>query len=127
MTKPFKTGIFSVRGACVVLLTSQCENCGQRYFPRRSQCLKCGAATRDTESGPRGRLFSFTTVYMPTLHFKPPYSVGLVEVGDGLRVFSQIARQPDGEFVVGMEMQARPRILWSEDATEIDGFEFVAV
>jgi uncharacterized OB-fold protein len=64
---------------------------------------------------------------MPTLHFKPPYSVGLVEIGDGLRVFSQIARQPDGEFVVGMEMQARPRILWCEDATEIDGFEFVAV
>jgi uncharacterized OB-fold protein len=127
MEQPFRAGIFAVNGQYVVLLTSHCKNCGQGFFPRRQHCLKCGAATRETESGPAGRLFSFTTVYMPTLHFKPPYSVGLIELGDGLRVFSQIAKLPDREFTVGMEMEARPRILWSGDGLAASGFEFIPV
>ncbi|WP_322041017.1 Zn-ribbon domain-containing OB-fold protein [Burkholderia diffusa] len=117
--------MFVPREEGVALLTSCCDACGQVFFPRRQQCLKCGGATRDTEVGPAGRLFSFSTVHMPTVHFKPPYSVGLIELDDGLRIFSPISREEGQAFAVGMPMHARPRVLWTDESGEVDGFEFV--
>ncbi|WP_233808838.1 Zn-ribbon domain-containing OB-fold protein [Paraburkholderia sp. HP33-1] len=125
MAQPFRTGLFEPREKGVALLTSCCASCGQSFFPRRQSCLKCGGATRDAEAGPDGRLFSFSTVHMPTVHFKPPYSVGLIEFADGLRVFSPISETGDQKFAVGMPMRARPRVLWAEESGEVDGFEFI--
>jgi len=117
--------MFEAREDGMKLLTSCCESCGQSFFPRRQQCLKCGGSTRDADAGPAGRLFSFSTVHMPTARFKPPYSVGLIELAYGLRIFSPISKEEGQEFSVGMLMQARPRVLWTDEQGDVDGFEFV--
>lgn len=127
MSQPFRAGIFVPRDGKIALLASRCTSCARSYFPRRPGCLKCGGTTYDTEVGPAGRLFSFSTVHMPTTHFKPPYCVGLIELADELRVFSPISKQAGQDFTVGMQMQARPRVLWSDERGEVDGFEFVPV
>ena len=38
----------------------------------------------------RGRLYSYTVGRMDSTHFKAPYSVGLVDLPEGVRVFAPL-------------------------------------
>lgn len=74
---------------------SRCRQCGARFFPSRQVCFECGG--RDLAStllGPDGTLYSFSTVHVASGR-STPYTIGYVDLDDGVRVLADIRQEPD--------------------------------
>ncbi len=89
-----------------------CKECGTRFFPPRADCSKCYSKNMDWFEMPgKGRLETFTTAYYAPFGFEgdPPYSMGVVDFGNGLKLFARIEKgiKPE-EVKVGMDVIVRP-------------------
>jgi len=89
-----------------------CKDCGEKYFPPRADCSKCLSKDLDWFEMPKkGKLETFTTAYYAPLGFEsdPPYSMGVVDFGGGLKLFARLAKEikPE-ELRVGMEVTVKP-------------------
>ncbi len=89
-----------------------CRECGTRFFPPRADCSKCYSKNMDWFEMPRkGKLETFTTAYYAPFGFEgdPPYSMGVVDFGNGLKLFARIEKGVKPEEVkVGMDVIVRP-------------------
>lgn len=76
------------------LLVSVCGACGNRWLPPLATCPRC--ASRDVAREPSavtGALYSWTVIHMaadPAYAAEAPYTVGLVELDDGARLYGRI-------------------------------------
>jgi uncharacterized OB-fold protein len=89
-----------------------CKSCGAKYFPPRADCAKCFSKNMDWFEIPkRGKLETFTTAYYAPFGFEgdPPYTMGVVDFGDGLKLFARLEKGTKPEEVkVGIEVTIRP-------------------
>lgn len=89
-----------------------CRDCGAKYFPPRADCAKCFSKNMDWFDMPeRGKLETFTTAYYAPLGFEadPPYTMGVVDFGDGLKLFARLSKALKPEEVkVGMAVTIQP-------------------
>ena len=79
-----------------------CVDCGTRYGHEPSVCRECGAETFETEQlHGSARLYASTTIRVPGSDHQgqEPFVVGLVDVGDAVRVTARIE---------GVETDERP-------------------
>lgn len=88
-----------------------CKNCGAKFFPPRADCAKCLSNHMDWFEMPKkGKLETFTTAYYAPFGFEsdPPYTMGVVDFGGGLKLFARVAKElkPE-ELKVGMEVGIR--------------------
>ncbi len=85
---------------------TKCPACQQVYFCRADYCSRCGNRKMEpvTYRG-EGRIYSFTTIYVPPLPFKDggPYVVGLVDLAEGPRVTARL-KVAEGELAIGKEV-----------------------
>ena len=76
------------------LLVSVCGACGNRWLPPLATCPRC--ASRDVSSAPSavtGALYSWTVIHLaadPVYAAETPYTVGLVELDDGARLYGRV-------------------------------------
>jgi len=89
-----------------------CKDCGARFFPPRADCAKCFSKNLDWFEMPtKGRLETFTTAYYAPFGFEgdPPYTMGVVDFGEGLKLFARLEKgiRPE-EVKVGMDVNVRP-------------------
>ncbi len=76
------------------LVGSRCEQCGTTAFPRRHVCTGCGGtALADAELADTGTLYSYATVHVSSSR-PTPYTLGYVDLADGVRVLSQVLTDP---------------------------------
>ncbi len=89
-----------------------CKNCGSRFFPPRADCAKCLSNQMEWFEMPKkGRLETFTTAYYAPFGFEsdPPYSMGVVDFGEGLKLFARITKELKPEDIkVGMDVSIKP-------------------
>ena len=89
-----------------------CKQCGAKFFPPRADCATCLSKEMEWFEMPKkGRLKTFTTAYYAPFGFEadPPYTMGVVDFGDGLKLFARIAKSIKPEDVkVGMDVTIRP-------------------
>jgi uncharacterized OB-fold protein len=89
-----------------------CKDCGAKFFPPRADCAKCFSKNMDWFEMPKkGRLETFTTAYYAPFGFEadPPYTMGVVDFGSGLKLFARLAKEIKPEEVkVGMDVIIRP-------------------
>ena len=71
-----------------------------------------------------GKLYTYTIVHMPSEHFQSPYSVGWIELPEGIKIFSQIRGWQEQPLETGMEMDLAFETLWEEEAREMFGYVF---
>jgi uncharacterized OB-fold protein len=88
-----------------------CKDCGAKFFPPRADCAKCLSKNIEWFEMPKkGKLETFTTAYYAPFGFEadPPYSMGLVDFGNNLKLFARIAKdiKPE-EIKVGMDVTIR--------------------
>jgi uncharacterized OB-fold protein len=83
-----------VPGARAGLAASRCSVCSLPFFPVRSECERCGAATVALELR-RGELVAVTEVIHPPpgAELAVPYSVGYVAFDEGLAVLGLLEEQ----------------------------------
>jgi uncharacterized OB-fold protein len=88
-----------------------CKNCGAKFFPPRADCAKCLSNNMDWFEIPKkGRLETFTTAYYAPVGFEgdPPYTMGVVDFGDGTKLFARMAKDIKPEDIkVGMDVSVR--------------------
>jgi uncharacterized OB-fold protein len=90
------------------LIGSQCEKCGQTFFPMKIQCPKCSAKEmKETPLSSRGKLYTYTVIYQPPPGYvgKTPYAVGKVELPEGERILAPLVEVEPPQLRVGMEME----------------------
>ncbi len=81
----------------------KCLPCGQVYFGDVDYCSHCGNRHLEpSQYRGEGRIYSFTTVYVPPLPFKDegPYVVGIVDLAEGPRVTARL-KVPESELAIG--------------------------
>jgi uncharacterized OB-fold protein len=89
-----------------------CKGCGAKFFPPRADCAKCFSKDMGWFEMPKkGKLETFTTAYYAPFGFEtdPPYTMGVVDFGDGQKLFARIEKGIKPEDVkVGMDVTVRP-------------------
>lgn len=99
------------------LVGSACPQCGQKYFPPREVCPKCGGemSTGYAFSG-QGEIYSFTTIYEAPSGFddNAPYTVALVRLEEGPLVTAQLTDLGDTPLEIGLPVEMVTRRLRSD-------------
>jgi uncharacterized OB-fold protein len=96
------------------IMGSKCKKCGFKTFPPRADCPECMSSDFEyVEYSGKGVVHTFTTIAAAPTGFedKVPYTVGLVDLEGGGRMvawFGDTFKTED--IVIGMEVQAVPRI-----------------
>lgn len=106
------------------LMGSVCGGCGYATFPPRADCPQCNSGSfAFREWSGRGRLLTHSTVAAAPTGFEDcvPYTIGVVDLEEGGRLLAWIGETiPAAELVIGMEVQAVPRL--DEEREEIRVF-----
>ena len=104
LNKPFWDGCREGK-----LLVQQCTHCQLLRYPAAAVCPEC--LSTDSEwravSG-RGEIFSFIVIhrgYHPYWALRVPYNVAMVELEEGLRMFTNIVGTPNEQLQVGQKLK----------------------
>jgi uncharacterized OB-fold protein len=88
-----------------------CKKCGAKFFPPRADCATCLSKDMDWFQMPtKGKLETFTTAYYAPFGFEadPPYTMGVVDFGDGMKLFARLTKEIKVEDVqAGMDVAVR--------------------
>lgn len=116
------------------LIGSTCSACGATTFPRQLRCPKCStAAMSDVLLPRRGTVVAWTTQGFPpgapyagpTGKDFVPFGVGLVQLGDVVRVEGRLTENDPAKLTYGMEVELTMLPLAiADDGEEIITFAF---
>jgi uncharacterized OB-fold protein len=81
------------------LVAPRCTSCGYRFWPPEVVCPECQERDFAWEAvGPTGTLWSFATYHRaldPAFADEVPYTVGLVDLGGGIRMYGIVRAEPE--------------------------------
>ena len=120
------------------LLGGRCRSCAAVTFPAPPSCARCGSVDVETHPLPRhGTLWTFTTQeFLPkepyaggeTAETFRPYGVGLVQLGDEVRVEGRLTESDPARLRIGMPMElVVVPFRVDPDGTEVVTFAFAPV
>ncbi len=134
---PVKEGLWTVPavpGEKSQLMGSQCNNCGEVFFPKRENwlCSSCQSSDlKEIKFSPRGKIFSYTVVMQrPPVYYQGevPYAIGFVELPEGIRVETLFTGCKLEDLRVGMEVEMLiDKLHTEEDGTEVFCYKFKPV
>ncbi len=73
---------------------SRCVPCDQTYFPQKSRCPSCWEDVESIQLSRRGTVYTFAEVRAGPPKFDAPYTIGYVDLPEGVRVFSLLEDDP---------------------------------
>ena len=125
---PIREGAFIESSEGSILLANRCKSCGQIFFPKAVFCLSCFSEdTEELKLSRRGKLYSYTIGYMPSMHFEPPYAIGYVDMPEGVRIFTPLKMVDGKPFSIGIDMEVVIEKLWQDNDNEVIGYKFKPV
>jgi uncharacterized protein len=90
------------------LMAAKCNDCGALFLPPKPMCTRCLSLNlKWTEVEGVGKLLSYTIIHVAPEQFQAmaPYSVGIVEFKNGLRLPGMIRDISPEELNVGIDMK----------------------
>lgn len=117
------------------LIGGRCTGCAAITFPQQGSCARCGSVEVERHLLPRhGTLWTFTTQeFLPkepyaggeTMETFVPYGVGIVQLGDEVKVEARLTVADPEQLQIGMDMDlAIVPFRVDPDGTEILTFAF---
>jgi uncharacterized OB-fold protein len=114
-TEPFASGVFTWPSATPQLIGGRCSACAAIIFPTPLSCPRCGSCEMERRLLPRdGILWSWTTQeYLPkepycggeTPETFKPFGVGLVQLGDEVRVEGRLTDSDPAKLRIGSKVE----------------------
>jgi uncharacterized OB-fold protein len=111
----FADGVFTWPSDAPQLIGGRCAACGSVTFPAYPSCARCGSVdVEDHLLARRGTLWTFTTQgFLPkepyaggeTPETFRPYGVGIVQLGDEIRVEGRLTESDVSKLHIGMDVQ----------------------
>ena len=107
------------------IMATRCKKCGVKYYPPQVDCPSCLESDVEWFECPtEGELFSFTQIMVLPEHFAmpapaipfgkallTPSPVGLLDMGDGVRIMGWVPETSPDDLRVGERMRASARSL----------------
>lgn len=134
----FAPDVFTWPSDAPQLIGGRCAACASVTFPAPPSCARCGSTDVERHAlARRGTLWTFTTQeFLPkepyaggeTPETFRPYGVGLVQLGDEVRVEARLTESDPAKLRIGMEMELVVipfRV--DDDGTEVMTFAFAPV
>jgi uncharacterized OB-fold protein len=89
------------------LLLPKCKDCGQHHFRPEVACTHCFSLNWDwVESSGRATLYSFSEIHRaPVPGFRTPAVFAIVELEEGVAMFSNIVECPPEQLRIDMPLQ----------------------
>jgi uncharacterized OB-fold protein len=90
------------------LMAAKCQKCGKIHLPPRPMCDNCyGQDFVWMEVSGKGKLLTYTTIHVAPQQFQSlvPYTVGIVELENGLKLPGMISGIPQDAVKIGMELK----------------------
>lgn len=120
------------------LIGGRCAECSAVTFPQQGSCARCGSVEVEQHLLPRrGTLWTFTTQeFLPkepyaggeTMETFQPYGVGIVQLGDEVKVEARLTLADPEQLRIGMELElAIVPFRVDPDGTEVLTFAFAPV
>jgi uncharacterized OB-fold protein len=120
------------------LIGSRCGNCGATTFPQQGRCPQCSAADMSEVVLPRrGTVVTWTTQgFLPHPGFAggqtpdtfEPFAVGLVQLGDVVKVEGRLTETDPDKVRFGMEVEVTMFPFFVDgDGSEVMAFAFAPV
>jgi uncharacterized OB-fold protein len=120
------------------LIGSRCGACGATTWPKQDHCPRCSAANMAVLLLPRrGTLVAWTTQgFIPKLPYAggetaetfEPFGVGLVQLGDAVRVEARLTESDPAKLRFGMDVELTMVPFFADkDGTEIVTWAFQPV
>ena len=120
------------------LVGSRCAGCGSTTWPKQDCCPRCSSANMSERLLPRrGTLVSWTTQgFVPKLPYAgsesaetfTPFGVGLVQLGDEVRVEARLTEHDPTKLRFGMDVEfVMVPFFVDEDGTEVVTWAFAPV
>jgi uncharacterized OB-fold protein len=120
------------------LIGSKCRMCGATTFPKQDRCPQCSAADMSELLLPRrGTVVTWTTQgFLPHPGFAggqtadtfEPFAVGLVQLGDVVKVEGRLTESDPDQVRFGMEVEVTMFPFFvDDDGSEIMAFAFAPV
>jgi uncharacterized OB-fold protein len=113
------------------LIASRCEECGATAWPTQDHCPRCsGPKMADLLLPRRGTLVTWTTQgFIPKLPYAggetaetfEPFGVGLVQLGDDVRVEARLTENDPAKLQFGMDVE----LVFVPFYVEKDGTEII--
>jgi hypothetical protein len=90
------------------LIGEECAACGKKYFPARPVCSCGSTGFKDYKLTETGEVVTWTVIKNAPIGFEKytPYVVGLIELGDSVRLLSQIVDVAPEDVSAGMRVEA---------------------
>ena len=131
MQTPFADDVLTWPSDDPQLIGARCPECAAVTFPRQDSCPRCGSVAMAEHLLPRtGTLWTFTTQeFLPkepyaggeTVETFRPFGVGLIQLGNEIRVESRLTEADPEVLEIGMEM----RLVTIPFRTDPDGTEII--
>lgn len=89
------------------LMAAKCQKCGKIHLPPRPMCDNCyGQEFTWMEVSGKGKLLTYTTIHVAPHQFQAlvPYTVGIVQLENGLKLPGMISGIPQDAVKIGMEL-----------------------
>jgi uncharacterized OB-fold protein len=120
------------------LIGGRCSRCEAVTFPQQASCARCGSVEVEAHLLPRrGTLWTFTTQeFLPkepyaggeTAETFQPYGVGIVQLGDVVKVEGRLTEADVAKLEIGMEVELVIIPFRTDpDGTEVLTFAFAPV
>ena len=104
ISQPYWDGLAAER-----LMMQRCDACGSWVFYPRIRCTTCLSGRLSWhEVEPLGALYAFSVAHHPTAPWyagQPPLVIGVVELGNGVRLTTNIVSDEPGRLSVGMPVK----------------------
>lgn len=123
---PIKEGLFTTEKP-QKLIGGECQNCGEVVFPYQEFCANCNTKNMSEITLSReGTIYTFSTIpnRPPNKKGEVPYSIGFVELPDGLRILSVLEGDSEKlEIDMPVELTISP-VFENEDGKDVYSFRF---
>ncbi len=89
------------------LMAGKCQKCGKLHLPPRPMCDNCyGTDFQWVQVSGKGRLLTYTIINVAPQQFQTltPYAVGIIELGEGLKIPGIIQGAAQEQLRIGMEL-----------------------
>jgi uncharacterized protein len=89
------------------LMAGKCQKCGKIHLPPRPLCDNCYSQEFTwTEVSGKGKLLTYTIIHFAPPQFQAlaPYTVGIVQLENNLRLPGMISSVTEGNLKIGMEL-----------------------
>ena len=106
-TEPFTIEQFYKHLAQGKLMAGKCTRCGKIHLPPRPLCDNCYSQEFTWTPVPsKGKLVTYTVIHIAPQQFQPlaPYTMGIVELENGLKIPGIITGATHEQLHIGMEL-----------------------